>query len=75
MLQNIGIINFRFIHQVLFWFRSDIMLDPATFEEIDITQIPDDEVFSSRGAFMKLATDAVIEYAKQFGSDSEELLH
>jgi hypothetical protein len=52
----------------LFWFRMDLHFDPATLEEIDTSHIPDEEVFSSREAFLSLASNAVIEYAQQFGS-------
>ncbi|MCI0773335.1 MAG: hypothetical protein J4N76_09955 [Chloroflexi bacterium] len=59
----------------LFWFRMDIHFDPTTLEEIDTSEIPDEEVFSGRDAFLALASSAVSEYAKQVFPGSGDPVH
>ena len=59
----------------LFWFRTDIHFNLTTLDEIDTSQIPDEEVFSGRDAFLDMASIAVTEFAKQFGSDRGDPVH
>ncbi|MBL1193998.1 MAG: hypothetical protein D8M60_06530 [Chloroflexi bacterium] len=56
----------------LFWFRMDIHFNPETWEELDSTEISDNEVISTREAFLHLASRAVEEYAKEIASSDNE---
>jgi hypothetical protein len=57
----------------LFWFHNDVHLDPSTWEEIDTSQVPDEEILSGREAFLSLASRVVVEFADRFSSDQDSL--
>ena len=54
------------IHKIdVFWARNDIMFDANTFDEIDIQDVSDDEIVSSRDAMLTLITSTVLDYLNE----------
>jgi hypothetical protein len=54
------------IHKVdVFWARNDVMFDANTFDEVDIQDVSDDEIVSSRDAMLTLITNTVLDYLNE----------
>ena len=74
---DVNLEHFQTIRQLLhkvdvFWARNDLLLDPTTFEEVDIYEIPDTEIYSSREAILELITNTVVEYLNEISISSNE---
>lgn len=48
------------------WARNDVLLDSKTMDEIDLSEIKDDEIRSGRMIILDLIINSVIEYLNQF---------
>ena len=56
------------LHKVdVYWIRTDLQFDPATGREVDIDDIPDDQLGSGREAILQIIVSAVVDYARLFG--------
>lgn len=56
----------QLIHKVdVFWARNDLLFEPNTLDEVDITDISDEEIISGRVALLDLITNTVIEYLNE----------
>ncbi len=54
------------IHKIdVFWARNDVMFDANTFDEVDIQDVSDDEIVSSRDAMLTLITNTVLDYLNE----------
>ena len=54
------------IHKTdVFWARNDVMFDANTFDEVDIQDVSDDEIVSSRNAILTLITNTVFDYLNE----------
>jgi hypothetical protein len=54
------------IHKVdVFWARNDIFFDINTLDEVDVQDIPDDGIVSSRDAILTLITNTVVDYLNE----------
>ena len=58
------------IHKIdVFWARNDILFDAKTLDEVDLHDVPDDEIVSSRDAILSLITDTVVHYLNELMKD------
>jgi len=76
---DVNLQHFLKIHQILqkvdvFWARNEIFTDPRTMEEIDISQVPDEEIRSLRLTILETITNTVIEYLNEI-APSDSTIH
>ena len=54
------------IHKIdVFWARNDVMFDANTLDEVDIQDVADEEIISSRDAVLSLITNTVFDYLNE----------
>lgn len=54
------------VHKIdVFWARNDILFDANTLDEVDMQDVSDLEIFSSRDAMLTLITNTVIDYLNE----------
>jgi len=59
------------IHKVdVFWFRNDALFDVDTHDEVEIQDISDDKIISSRDSILALITNTVLEYLQEISQEN-----
>jgi hypothetical protein len=54
------------IHKIdVFWARNDVLFDANTLDEVNMQDVPDDEIVSGRDAMLTLITNTVIDYLNE----------
>jgi hypothetical protein len=54
------------IHKIdVFWARSDVFFDINSLDEVDVQDVPDDQIVSGRDAILSLITDTVVDYLNE----------
>ncbi len=75
---NVNIDHFLSMHRLLhkvdvFWARNDLLFDPETLEEVEFSEVPDDEIRSLRLSILELITQTVFEYVNEIQPNGSEI--